>query len=231
MSIKTFSIELISGVPIIRDNDHVILLDTGSPYTIHNSTSFNFLDKNYRVQTSAGAFNIENISEKMGMQITTLLGMDILKDLSIIFDYHNNQISLSEDEDFEGEEIAININSGIPVIPVLIIDQYIPMLLDSGAQLSYLKRDITQHHKNLGETEDFYPTIGRFTTTKYLIFSGLGPHLFEVFYGNLPKPLEGFLSKIDGNNGILGYDFFAKFKLCLNMKKKKVILMEGPRYH
>jgi hypothetical protein len=58
MSIKTFSIELISGVPIIRDNDHVILLDTGSPYTIHNSTSFNFLDKNYRVQSSAGAFNI-----------------------------------------------------------------------------------------------------------------------------------------------------------------------------
>jgi hypothetical protein len=45
MSIKTFSIELISGVPIIRDNDHVILLDTGSPYTIHNSTSFNFLVK------------------------------------------------------------------------------------------------------------------------------------------------------------------------------------------
>ena len=231
MKIKEYSLEIISGVPIIRNNEHVILIDTGSPQSIHNAKVFNFLDKNFDVKTSNGAFNIENISEKFGLQVTTLLGMDILKDYQVVFDYKNKQITFSEGEIYTGQEINLSITSGIPVIPVLISDQHIPMFLDSGAQLSYLKRNITQHHKNLGETEDFYPTIGRFKTTKYLIYTGLQENNFDVFYGNLPPQLEGFLSMINGNNGILGYDFFSKFELCLDFKKNMLTLIAGPHYY
>ena len=69
MSIKTFSIELISGVPIIRDNQHVILLDTGTPQTIHNSTELNFLDQNFRVNTNYGQITSQTISDNMGTPI------------------------------------------------------------------------------------------------------------------------------------------------------------------
>ena len=232
MSIKTFSIELISGVPIIRDNDHVILLDTGTPQTIHNSTELNFLDQNFRVNTNYGQITSQTISDNMGTPITTLLGMDILKDYKIVFDYENLEISLltADEEDFEGVEIPLSSHLGIPVIQVAPVDQYIPMFLDSGAHLSYVKSIHTQYHKNCGETEDFHPTIGKFTTTKFLSSSRIGQHYIDVYYGNLPPKLSIYLSLLNGDNGILGYDFFAKFKLCLDMKNNKLTLIEGPRY-
>jgi hypothetical protein len=169
----------------------------------------------------------------MDTVITTLLGMDILKDYKIIFDYKNLEISLltGDDEDFKGEEIPMINHLGIPVIEVAPADKYIPMFLDSGAHLSYVKSSHTQYHKNFGETEDFHPTIGKFTTTKFLSSSRIGPHYIDVFYGNLPSQLVSFLSLINGDNGILGYDFFAKFKICLDMKKNKVTILEGPHYN
>ena len=232
MSIKTFSIELISGVPIIRDNQHVILLDTGTPQTIHNSTELNFLDQNFRVNTYYGQITSQTISENMGQPITTLLGMDILKDYKIVFDYEKLEISLltADEKDFEGEVIPLSSHLGIPVIQVAPVDQFIPMFLDSGAHLSYVKSIHTQYHKNFGETEDFHPTIGKFTTTKFLSCSRIGEHYIDVYYGNLPAQLAVYVSLINGDNGILGYDFFAKFKMCLDMKNNKLTILEGPNY-
>ncbi|WP_291400430.1 hypothetical protein [Daejeonella sp.] len=233
MAITKFSIELIEGAPVFRDKGNIILLDTGAPKTIHTSTELFFLGKSFDVITTYGPINMQTISGNMGTPITTLLGMDIIKDYKIIFDYKNLEISLltADEEDVQGEEIPMTEHLGIPVIDVLPIDKYIPMFLDSGAHLSYIKSDHTQDHKNFGQTEDFHPTIGKFTTTKFLISSRVGEHYIEVFYGNLPSQLVSFLSLIKGDNGILGYDFFAKFKICLDMKKMKLTILEGPHYY
>lgn len=233
MAITTFPIEIIKGAPVFKDKGNIILLDTGAPKTIHTSTELNFLDKNFNVITTYGSINMQTISGNMETPITTLLGMDILKDYKIIFDYKNLEISLhtADVEDVQGEEIPMTNHLGIPVIEVAPADKYIPMFLDSGAHLSYVKSVHTQYHKNFGETEDFHPTIGKFTTTKFLSSSRIGEHYIEVFYGNLPSQLVSFLSLINGDNGILGYDFFAKFKLCLDMKKNKVTILEGPHYY
>jgi hypothetical protein len=233
MAITTFPIEIIKGAPVFRNNGNIILLDTGAPKTIHTSTELNFLDKNFNVITTYGNINMQTISGNMDTVITTLLGMDILKGYKIIFDYKNLEISIltADEEDVQGEDIPMTEHLGIPVIDVLPVDKYIPMFLDSGAHLSYVKSTHTQYHKNFGETEDFHPTIGKFTTTKFLSSSRIGPHYIDVFYGNLPSQLVSFLSLINGDNGILGYDFFAKFKLCLDMKKNKVTILEGPHYY
>jgi hypothetical protein len=230
MASTTFTIELISGAPVFRDNENIFLLDTGSPQTIHNSNNLIFLGKHFNVQTAYGHIDTQTISENVGQTITTLLGMDILKDYKIIFDYKNQKISLlaADEEDFEGEEIPITSLLGLPVIQVAPVDQNIPMFLDSGAHLSYVKSIHTQGQTNCGEMEDFHPTIGRFTTTKFLSNSRIGQHRIDVFYGNLPPQLSIYLSLINGDNGILGYDFFAKFKLCLDMKNNKLTLLEGP---
>jgi hypothetical protein len=227
-SIK-FPIEIIKGAPVFRNNGNIILLDTGAPKTIHTSTELDFLDKNFTVITTYGSINMQTISGNMDTPITTLLGMDILKDYKIIFDYKNLEISIltGDDEDFKGEEIPMINHLGIPVIEVAPADKYIPMFLDSGAHLSYVKNIHTQYHKNCGETEDFHPTIGKFTTTKFLSCSRIGEHYIDVYYGNLPPKLAVYVSLINGDNGILGYDFFAMFKMCLDMKNNKLTLMEG----
>ena len=233
MAVTKFSIEIIKGAPVFQYKGNIILLDTGAPKTIHTSTELFFLDKNFNVITTYGPINMQTISSNMETPITTLLGMDILKDYKIIFDYKNLEISLltADEEDVQGEEIPMTNHLGIPVIEVAPADKYIPMFLDSGAHLSYVKSSHTQYHKNFGETEDFHPTIGKFTTTKFLSSSRIGEHYIEVFYGNLPSQLASFLSYIKGDNGILGYDFFAKFKICLDMKKMKLTLLEGPHYY
>lgn len=230
MAITTFSIELIKGAPVFHYKGNIILLDTGAPKTINTSTELFFLGQSFNVITTYGPINMQTISGNMDSPITTLLGMDILKDYRIIFDYKNKQISLltEDEEEVEGEEIPMSNQFGLPVIQVAPADKNIPMFLDSGAHISYLKSQHTHDHKNFGQTEDFHPTIGRFTTTKFLMYSKIGEHYIEVHYGNLPTQLLSYLSIINGDNGILGYDFFAKFKICLDMKKMKLTLMDGP---
>ena len=228
MPTQKFTIEILSGVPIIREKDLVILVDTGSPQTVHAASALNFLGKTFAVQTRIGSFGVQSLSDYFDFNITTLLGMDILKDYTVVFDYQNNELSLISDENFEpaGEQIALTSAHGIPVLNVNTPDQVVPMFFDTGAKLSYLKRALTRDFKNLGEVEDFYPTIGKFTTTKYLIYCQIGSKSLDIAYGNLPVKIEHLLSLINGNNGILGYDFISNFKLCLDMKKMSLTIMD-----
>ena len=219
MPTKKFQIYLVDGHAIIEENENIILIDTGSPSTIHSQHTLNFMGSAYPVSQNYGSVTIPVLCDLVGTRITTLIGMDILRKYSIIFDYPNKHITFSNDNniEFQAENLPLRIMHGVPVINATINQSTIPCFFDSGAKLSYLKAVETHNLNRLIETEDFYPGVGRFNTATFEIETRVGNRTFPVIYGNLPRNVENqLLTLVDGNNGILGYDFLSKFKIYLN---------------
>jgi len=229
MNNNTFSLEIIDGHPLIKTDIYTILIDTGSPITIHNSRSFNFLSVNFDVQSNY--LTILELVDLIGINITTLLGMDIISKYKPLFDYKNKIITFNNQEDnsFTGNSVDINSFMKIPTVELKINNKLLKFFLDSGAKHSYLLNNITQNYTSAGIIDDFYPGIGSFTTDSFKINTYFDNNSFLVTYGILPKELELLLNMAD-ITGIIGSDFFYNFKTEIDMKKNKLNYVSNSCY-
>jgi len=230
MPTKTFQLNLVDGHALIEDEDNIILIDTGSPVTIHQQKTLKFMNHDFTVNEAPPGASIPQLCEYIGTTITTLMGMDKLSYYKIIFDYPNKRITFSNKTDlvFEGESIALTSNMTIPVIDVTLNEHSIPCFFDTGAKLSYLHSSETQNLRNLGELSDFHPGIGRFQSPTFEVETQVGTKVFPVIYGNLPNAFENMLLKIvAGNNGIIGYDFLKKYKIYMDAFAKVFKIAES----
>ncbi len=219
---KQFEIQLFDGHPIIKDGENIILIDTGSPVSIHSEESLYFCSKNYSCNKIYMGLTVTKISDLLGTKITTLLGADILSDYKILFDYRNCIVGFSKEEIIiDGVLMNISNFMRIPIIHLSIGNQIHKLFLDTGAKLSYLSDNLTCQYKSIGIEEDFYPGIGKFTTDCFEIPTNLGEHSFIVKYGKLPLVLQSTLS-IAGTVGIVGLDFFNNFRVVLNLEKNQL---------
>jgi hypothetical protein len=217
---KTFPLQIFKGHPIIQDGDNIILIDTGAPSTIHVSDGLNFLSENFSCTSNYMGLTASKLSEHLGMQVTTLLGTDVLSKYKILLDYRNLQVSFSKDDiPFEGTEIGISNFMGIPIIELEVNSQPLKFFLDTGAKLSYLSEDFTNGYASVGTEEDFYPGVGQFETECYDIPTSLGANDFLVRYGNLPFMLQMTLM-LGGTDGIIGFDFFNTFEVMIDLKNE-----------
>jgi hypothetical protein len=219
---KQFQLEIFKGHPIIIEGEHRILIDTGAPSTIHRSGEIQFCGDDYDCTVNYMGLKISNISELLGMEITTLLGADILSEYKILFDYANKAVTFSKENlNFVGKTLDITVFMGIPILQMSVNNQELKFFLDTGARLSFLSSDITRNYKCVGTEEDFYPGVGPFQTDSFevpTIFDGQ-LHLFK--FGNLPDLLQMTLM-LGGTHGIVGYDFFSKHQVLLDIRNRKL---------
>jgi len=219
---KQFQMQLFKGHAIINDGENRILIDTGSPSTIHVADSLNFCSKSYGCSTNYMGLTVSKISDMLGTEITTLLGADILSDFKILLDYQNQVVEFSEQEiDIDGTELDISNFMGIPIIKMTVDNQELNFFLDTGAKLSYLSDSLTSNYESVGTDEDFYPGVGKFQTECFEIPTFFGDNEFVVRYGNLPTLLQMTLM-LGGTDGIIGYDFFNNFKVVLDLKNNRL---------
>lgn len=217
-----FQITLFKGHPIINDGENVILIDTGAPSTIHNSSNLTFCSDHYNCSINYMGLTVSKISEMLGTEITTLLGADVLSNFKILFDYKNGLVEFDKQEiNFNGTEIDISNFMGIPIIELSIDNQNLKFFLDTGAKLSYLSDSITSNYESIGTDEDFYPGVGKFETECFEITTLFGGKNFLVKYGNLP-PLLQMTLMLGGTDGIIGFDFFNNFKVLLDLKNNSL---------
>lgn len=217
-----FQITLFKGHPIINDGENVILIDTGAPSTIHNSSNLTFCSDHYNCSINYMGLTVSKISEMLGTEITTLLGADVLSNFKILFDYKNGLVEFDKQEiNFNGTEIDISNFMGIPIIELSIDNQNLKFFLDTGAKLSYLSDSITSNYESIGTVEDFYPGVGKFETECFEITTLFGGKNFLVKYGNLP-PLLQMTLMLGGTDGIIGFDFFNNFKVLLDLKNNSL---------
>ena len=219
---KQFQLEIFKGHPIIIEGEHRMLIDTGAPSTIHRSGEIQFCGEDYDCTVNYMGLKISNISELLGMEITTLLGADILSEYKILFDYANKLVTFSKDDiNFVGKTLDITDFMGIPILQMSVNNQELKFFLDTGARLSFLSSDITRNYKRVGTEEDFYPGVGPFQTDCFevpTVFDGQ-LHLFK--FGNLPDLLQMTLM-LGGTHGIVGYDFFSQYQVLLDIRNRKL---------
>ena len=223
---RTFDINLVDGHLLISDNGNTILVDTGSPVTVHQEDTLSFLGREFPVHTSILGDRIDSLCKLSGIEFTTLLGMDILSQYRVVFDYENRELTFLTDEEagMEGTTVPlVNVMGGVKAICLEINGQPLKMAIDTGAPLSYVDRIVTDDFESIGEKEDFHPMAGRYTTPIFKLEAEFCGKRFTGTYGNLPT-MMGLSLKLGGLDGVVGYDFFKSFKVLFDFRNSVVVL-------
>lgn len=219
-NIYTFDIQIFDNHLIIADQNNIILIDTGSPSTLHNAPILNFCGTDFPCVSRNLLTGIDEISQLLGKKITTLLGIDVLSKFNCIFDYSKAKLFLSFDKiPFDGDSMTFTQISGIPVLEFHVFNQKLRFFLDTGAKISYLNSDLTKHLVSKLTMSDFYPGIGSFETPCFKIPTQFGQHSFIVLYGNLPIRMEAMLES-NQIHGIIGFDFFNNFRVMIDFENQ-----------
>lgn len=219
----TFALKFKDGHPIFQSDTDILLLDTGAPTTVHEAETLSFCGEKYKCPTIFQAFvDVEQISLMVGTRITTLLGVDILKEYKILLDYRAGTVKFSKDDiPFDDEVVAVPNAHGIPIVELLIAGKPVKCFLDSGAKLSFMPMEITQNYPSQGIVEDFFPTTGIFHTESYLVPVTFKGGDLTIKCGNLPENLE-LIMALFNVKGILGYDFFNAYSVLLDLGNSRV---------
>ena len=188
---------------------------------MHKESTLSFLGREHRVLNKG----VDYLSRLAGVEFTTLMGMDILSQYRVVFDYENEEITfLTHDEvGFEGVEMALPSLMGMILVNMQIAGRQCLMALDTGAPVSYLDDSITRGMQPVGEKEDFHPMAGRYVTPVYELEAEVGGKTFSATFGNLPTVMALQL-KLLGVDGVIGYDFFKSFKVMIDVAGSKVVI-------
>lgn len=221
----TFKIEFVDGYPMIVDGENTIVIDTCCPVTFHEDDTLTFLGTDYTPAKSFRDETLRRLWDYTDQMFTTWMGMDVLKNYKLVLDYANNEITfLSQDEPgFEGETAKLYDGDGVYAVKA---DGWMNMLVDTRSRLSYLSRCFTMSLKTDGQQEEFYHGAGRFETPLYNLKCDFCGRKFDVTYGNLPQILDMTLmmAHVDG---VLGYDFFKRFKVMLDFKSEEITFVDN----
>ena len=224
---KTFEINLYDGHLIFNNNGQKVLVDTGSPVTISRSDHFVFMDQEYNCTTSLMGHDISSISKMMGYDIDVLMGLDVIGEYEMFTDYKSAKVTFSSEEiPFEPVcTIPIIQEMGVICVILRVKGKEVKLALDTGAKISYIAESYTLEEAEIEVRDDFNPAIGQFKTPIFAMEASIDGRSFPVNFGKLPSLLAMSLQMM-GIEGAIGYDLFNKYKVLLDFKNNKMLLME-----
>jgi hypothetical protein len=218
-----YGLELLDSVPAIKSgaNDY-ILIDTGSPLSFSSSGNISFNGNIITVARSLDSVNTIYLSTQFNRKISGLIGMDIIRNLVMQFDYQKKELTVSDEQIVNDLQLTrsdiVKQWHSIPIIQIFDHkkNRHLNAIIDTGAKHSYGRSEIVQ---NLSFTEvisDFNPSLGQFQAKS---FSG-----FEYSIGNNKiihsiceyKPLNSHLKRFSVD-AILGYDLLKQVTWGLNL--------------
>jgi hypothetical protein len=213
-----FPLQLINGHAVIQSGTDRILIDTGSPKTIHSQTTLSFMGQNFPCSTNFMGLTSNKLSDMLGSPVTTLMGMDILSKFKVLFHYQEGFIGFSQVAiPMQGYFIPFTKVMGIPIIELDVLGQKLKFFLDTGAKLSYLSTSYTAGLISQGEDTDFYPGHGTYQTPVYELNADLAGVSFPVRFGSLPPVLTSLLT-MGQVQGIIGFDLFNRFQVMMDIQ-------------
>jgi len=223
-----YQISIINGVPVANINSQLIIIDTGSPVSFSASREIKLGAETITVANGFGTANSNYLSQKFGTTIHGLMGLDILMRKDFIFNYSEGYFAILETEIFEESDFSIQIplkpsGAFISIDAKDLNQQKLHFLLDTGAEHSYINKDFSFGKISSQSIEDFNPFLGDFKAEliedyQYKV-DGL---TITQNIAIAPSTLENILTrfKVDG---LVGYDFFKKFKLVFQFSKNRIL--------
>jgi predicted aspartyl protease len=188
---------------------------------------------------SADVTPLGHLETRRGIKILGLFGMSLLKNLEMVIDLRNNELQIYK-LDKNGSRLTppspamkydiiqkIEEFRNILFVKAVIGGRVLDFCLDTGAESNVLSIDA---HKKVMETVTIKRRSG---------LNGVGENRGEVLYGTLNDfslgnrqmiPMETIVCSLTAMSrkygypidGMLGYDFFAKGKIYLNLVKKEM---------
>ncbi len=193
-----------SGYLIAEVEGRKLLIDTGSMVTFTES-NFDFVGQSLPVMENFLGFTLEGVRQGVGVPIDALIGMNILRQFDLCIDLPASRIQLSRlPVPLRDGALPITFNNRRPELSMNFSRKpQARMLFDTGAPLSFLRRDLMVGFESVGTVEDFHPTIGPFTTQVFRVPFTLGNKTFIAEFGSLPAQLENALLA-EGVDGLIG---------------------------
>jgi hypothetical protein len=220
----TFAIKFLDGHVIIHMKQFDYIVDTGSPISFGRGRNININGKNFPLNSvSLAGVTADSISALSGIKVDGLIGMDILTSFDVQFT--RNQITFSDTPIFHGN-MAIKIPvvdaaMSVPIITLKIEHADQRVFFDTGGKLSYLSDDLLTGTP-FGEMNDFYPSIGTFTTNVYKIDAVIGGKVETLTFGSLPSSIRMLLG-IGQTKGILGTELLNKYSITISNLNKNLV--------
>ena len=206
---------------LLFDNGQgLLLVDTGSPVSLHRDGYIDIMHKRHDVPKSYMTVNPHFLTEKVGVEIAGLLGMDIICKYQVWIDVATGVDFLDFESVDNGlpycRQVATFNVAGIPGIIVEINGRRVRLLFDTGAPVSYIADSFIAGTPVVDTVEDFSPLTGgeSYTVDLHLLTTGFAGETFDVAYGSMP-PTVAMLLKAYGADGIIGYDLMSKFRVVV----------------
>ena len=222
--IHTYKYELVSGHIIAIADQFRLLIDTGAPSSVADSSPLSFAGRSYRTQRNYMGISPESLSMSVGSPVNALVGADILNQYDILIDPTTHTLNISEDElPLSGKSLKLDNFMGIPIIEATVGEDKVRIFFDTGAKLSYLDPDRTNVFQSVGSEKDFYPGVGDFSTNAYDVPIILASETVVLRVGNLPQLLQMTLMMAD-TEGILGTAILRTHKVTFAPRRKIMAL-------
>ena len=202
---------------IIIDNGHNILVDMGSPVSFHNSGFLVLGDTRINVFSSLPMLSTEFLSVNIGCRIDGLLGMDLMNKVPTSIRLNDGIMVFDDDErysiQFQMYPLFI-IEYELLAIRMSVNHKEVKMVVDTGAQISYIRKEFISGLELDKTMKDFSPYNCSFKTDTYICETDtlIGHTAFPQRFGIPPKEILSILDLFQAD-GIIGIDLFRRYDL------------------
>ena len=189
------------------------IIGTGSPRSFSELPTLELDGVSLNLAASFAGLSAATLSAFIGLPVTGLLGIDVLKRFDIEFDLPSSQIMLSSNPvAWNGTVVPLQTYQGLPILDAVIGGQNARAFLETGAKLSYWADASLVNYPATGVFEDFYPGIGLFQVDTYRVPVGIGGRNFDIRFG-VPTTQVLSMLRMAGVTAILGNEIFQNYKI------------------
>ena len=212
-------IKLINDHLIIQDKQN-ILVDTGSPISFHPLGVLHIGENDIPVSKRIPGVTTTYLSEKVGLEINGLIGMDIINSFPVLISLKNGFFFLDDDAEYATHFHMFPlppIAGGLIAVTLQVNHRKANMIVDTGAKISYIHPIFTSGMESCGSRDDFSPYVGNFKTETYMcevntLICSTNNRVYSQLFGTPPEIISMTLQQLNVD-GIIGIDLFKRFRL------------------
>lgn len=214
---QTFEVEVYRGHLIMKCCGKDVLLDTGSPWTLGSGETLEFMGKTVYCEKGGQMYNIDSVRQLLGRDIDVLMGMNVLDGMCMLVDLTADEVTFSDEPLTLENAVTIFLErpNNFVTIRAEVSGMPVNLVVDTGAQLSYLNGQYIAGLDPIGTHKDFHPLMGHYEVPIYGMPVNIAGRDLDVVWGEATPGVSALISPI-GADGVLGYDLFKQGKVMFD---------------
>jgi hypothetical protein len=225
---ERFSLAVVARHLLLRLDGGLALVDTGAPFDIGRGRETQLGGATWAPPSTYVAV-LRLASAHLGVTVEWLIGHPTLARLRLQLDWVAGQAVVSDEPIAPpgATRLVIEVAPAlkVPRVEIQANDVRVPVVLDSGAMLSYVPPSVVDGRAPIRRARDFHPSIGAFETDVWSLPITVGGRAIALQAGVLPDALAPLRAVSDG--WILGSDFFDGRTIVLDYPGGCVLDLPG----